>query len=159
MDSDHPPRTGGSTGSSLGPAAVTAEDRGQRRLIAVAGWTGFLAVLIGAFGAHGLEGWLESRFAAPPELIAKRLDQFDVGARYHLAHAVALLALAGWAGGLRRTVRYAARLMVAGIVLFSGSLYVLVLTNTPAWGAVTPIGGVLWLVAWGLVAISARRSD
>lgn len=159
MDSDHPPRTAGSTGSPLGPAAVTAEDRGQRRLIAVAGWTGFLAVLIGAFGAHGLEGWLESRFAAPPELIDKRLDQFDVGARYHLAHAVALLALAGWAGGLRRTVRHAARLMVAGIVLFSGSLYVLVLTNTPAWGAVTPIGGVLWLVAWGLVAISARRSD
>lgn len=163
MDSDHPPRAGGSTGPPLVPAetaAVIAEDRrGQRRLIVVAGWTGFLAVLIGAFGAHGLEGWLESRFAAPPELIAKRLDQFDVGARYHLAHAVALLALAGWSGGLRRAVRYAARLMVAGIVLFSGSLYVLVLTNSSAWGAVTPIGGVLWLVAWGLVAISARRAD
>lgn len=142
-------------GEALAPSAA---DHGRRRLVALAGWAGFSAVLIGAFGAHGLEDWLGSRFAAPAELLAKRLDQFDVGARYHLAHAVALLAIAGWSGGPPKPLRRAAWLMFAGIVLFSGSLYVLVLTNTPAWGAVTPIGGVLWLVAWGLLAISARRA-
>lgn len=159
MDSEHPRRAADSPAPPLGLAETPEKVRNRRRLVAVAGWTGFLAVLIGAFGAHGLEGWLESRFAAPPELIAKRLDQFDVGARYHLAHAVALLALAGWSNGPRLAVCQVAWLMVAGIVLFSGSLYVLVLTNTPTWGAVTPIGGVLWLVAWGLIAISARHAD
>jgi uncharacterized membrane protein YgdD (TMEM256/DUF423 family) len=161
MDSEPLRRADDFAAASVGRGETTAssaEDRARRRLVALAGWTGFFAVLIGAFGAHGLEDWLTSRFAAPAELIAKRLDQFDVGARYHLAHAVALLAISGWSGGPRKPLRRAAWLMFAGIVLFSGSLYVLVLTNTPGWGAVTPIGGVLWLVAWGLVAVSARRA-
>ncbi|TVQ02723.1 MAG: DUF423 domain-containing protein [Planctomycetaceae bacterium] len=127
----------------------------------MAGWSGFLAVLVGAFGAHGLPDFLESRYDLAPDLLAKRLDQFDVGVRYHLGHSLALLALAlAASGGIVRGGRltgWVLGLLLAGIVLFSGSLYVLVLSDTPRWGAVTPLGGVLWLVAWGLIATAYRR--
>lgn len=139
-----------------------AELAAARRWAVIAGIAGFLAVAIGAFGAHGLPDYLGSLPDATPEKVAKRIDQFDVGARYHLAHAVALLALAVWlasglSGRAARSIRLAATMLLVGIVLFSGSLYVLVLTDTPVWGAVTPIGGVVWLAAWGWIAMSAGR--
>lgn len=132
----------------------------ERFWLAIAGWSGFLAVLLGAFGAHWLPGQLATWHELDGEMLAKRLDQFDVGVRYHLAHAIVLLVLAatGRADGGLRWQPLAPSLMLAGIVLFSGSLYVLVLTNTPWWGAVTPVGGVLWLVAWGMVASPIRRT-
>ncbi|MFG0263825.1 MAG: DUF423 domain-containing protein, partial [Rhodopirellula sp. JB055] len=113
----------------------------------VAGLAGASAVGIGAFGAHGLPDFLE-RSGLDPETIARRVEQFDTGARYHLAHAIVLLALA--VAPLRptkwlRTIRI---LMIAGLVFFSGSLYLLVLTNTPVMGAITPIGGLCWIVGW-----------
>jgi len=136
---------------------VVTRNRLTSAIVATAAILGGLGVVIGAFGAHGLETSLADSGLAP-DVVAKRLDQFDVGARYHLVHAVALLALAGLPA-ISRSARMAAfGLMVAGIVLFSGSLYLLVVTNTPKLGAITPIGGVCWIIAWSIVAVSATRN-
>ena len=126
-----------------------------RWLVVVAGVSGALAVLLGAFAAHGLEAFLAEQ-TMEADLVAKRVAQFDVGARYHLIHSVGLLALAAFGDGSKRWLA-AAGLMIAGIVLFSGSLYVLVLTNTPKWGAVTPLGGLSWIASWLLIASLAGR--
>lgn len=105
-----------------------------------------LGVAAGAFGAHGLAD----------RVTPERLAVYETGARYQVYHALALLAvglLARWGNG--KALRAAGWLFVAGIALFSGSLYLLVLTDTPMLGAVTPFGGVAFMVAWGLVAWSA----
>jgi uncharacterized membrane protein YgdD (TMEM256/DUF423 family) len=109
---------------------------------------GALAVALGAFAAHGLRSALS----------AADLATFETGVRYQMYHALALLAVA-WAvdrwGGT--TATFAGWAFVAGIVLFSGSLYLLVLTG-PRWlGAVTPIGGVAFLLGWALLAWTAIR--
>lgn len=126
-------------------------------MIAVAALLGGLGVIIGAFGAHGLEAQLV-KMGVDAALIPKRLDQFDVGARYHLVHAVAIFALANAVNLSRRCRLTGFLFFTAGILLFSGSLYVLVLTNTPWLGAITPLGGVSWIIAWSVVAISAAMS-
>lgn len=117
------------------------------------GLNGFLAVALGAFGAHGLKKHL----AAAPDG-ALRLQWWQTGTQYHLAHALALGLVAVLA------VQAAGRLPVAagwcftaGIVLFSGSLYVMTLTNIRPLGAVTPVGGLCLLAGWLLVAASAWR--
>jgi uncharacterized membrane protein YgdD (TMEM256/DUF423 family) len=102
-----------------------------------------LAVAGGAFGAHGLRGRL-----TPDDLAI-----FETAVRYHLIHALALFAVAWvmdrWPGGMVST---AAVLMVLGILVFSGSLYLLVLTG-PRWlGAITPIGGVGLIAGWAVLA-------
>ncbi len=106
-----------------------------------------LGVALGAFGAHGL--------TVTPE----RLETFKTGVQYHLIHALALLVVSwaatqwpGWA------VHASGYLFLVGIVLFSGSLYVLVLTDTSWLGAITPLGGVAFIVGWGLLAWGAFRS-
>jgi len=129
----------------------------RRRWMAIGGVAGFLGVLIGAFGAHALEDFLVSAHSLGPEVVTRRLDQFDVGARYHLVHAVALLVITALPGLSARAVRITSGLMLTGIVLFSGSLYLLVATNTPWLGAITPLGGVSWLLAWAGIAIAAWR--
>jgi uncharacterized membrane protein YgdD (TMEM256/DUF423 family) len=107
---------------------------------------GAVAVAAGAFGAHGLKGWLA------PEMLAV----FETGVRYHLVHALALLAVAWattrWSG---HAVVLAGWLFVAGIVLFSGSLYALSLTGVRAFGIVTPFGGAAFIVGWLLLAWGA----
>lgn len=123
-------------------------------MAATAGIMGGLGVLIGAFGAHGLEDFLVEK-GLEPAVILKRIDQFDVGARYHLVHAVALLAVANSVLLTRRARWIVFLLFTVGIVLFSGSLYLLVATNTPWLGAITPIGGVSWIIAWLTIAFSA----
>ncbi|TWU33320.1 DUF423 domain-containing protein [Novipirellula artificiosorum] len=122
----------------------------SRQIMLLAAVTGSLGVLIGAFGAHGLDGFLEQQ-SLDPETIAKRVGQFDVGARYHLIHSVVLLALVAIPLGRDSLRLKLAWLFVSGIVLFSGSLYLLVLTNQSKLGMITPIGGILWVVAWGLL--------
>jgi uncharacterized membrane protein YgdD (TMEM256/DUF423 family) len=110
---------------------------------------GALGVAIGAFAAHGLRSTLS----------AQDLATFEVGVRYHMYHAFALLA-AGWAVDKwgAATASAAGWAFVVGIALFSGSLYMLVLTG-PRWlGAITPIGGVAFLVGWALLAWTAFRS-
>jgi uncharacterized membrane protein YgdD (TMEM256/DUF423 family) len=107
-----------------------------------------VGVALGAFAAHGLRNTLS----------AADLATFEVGVRYQMYHALALLAVAGaiarWGSG---TAVAAGWLFTAGIVLFSGSLYMLVLTG-PRWlGAITPIGGVAFLVGWALLAWTALQ--
>ncbi len=122
----------------------------------VAGWfaTGSvlcgLGVILGAFGAHGLRARLS------PEMLVV----FETGVRYHLIHALGLLAVAWaasrWPGSY---VSIAGYLFVAGIFIFSGSLYVLAITGIRWLGAITPIGGVCLIVGWGLLAIGVLRAS
>ena len=117
----------------------------------IAAWgaaAGAVAVALGAFGAHGLEG------AVPPD----RLATWRTGATYHLAHAVAAVlagTLAALGGG--RAAVWAGRLFLAGVALFSGSLYALVLLDLPVLGAVAPLGGLALIAGWGALALAARR--
>lgn len=130
-----------------------------RLWIFLAGLSGALGVLVGAFGAHGLEDYLQDR-QLDAETVARRIGQFETAVRYHLVHAVALLGLAALAPQLRpRPVQVVGWLFVAGLLLFSGSLYLLVALNQPKLGAITPLGGVSWIVAWSVLAFSARQSD
>lgn len=103
------------------------------------GMSGFLAVALGAFGAHGLRGTVD------PAL----LDVWQTAVQYQMFHALVLLVivLAGSRQSLHLLTR-AAQLMMAGTVIFSGSLYVLVLSGIKALGMVTPIGGVLFMLGW-----------
>lgn len=107
-----------------------------------------VAVLLGAFGAHALRA----------RLSADWLAIWQTGVHYQMVHALGLLALAFL---LDRTgaapFRAAGWLMFAGIVLFSGSLYLLVLTQVRLLGAVTPIGGLAFLAAWAWTAYGAWR--
>jgi len=119
----------------------------------LAGVNGFLAVALGAFGAHGLQ----SARADAPEA-ARRLEWWRTAAQYHLAHALALGLVAVLAvhapGRLTITAGWAFQ---AGIVLFCGSLYAMTLTGVRSLGAVTPLGGLGFLVGWALVALAALR--
>lgn len=134
------------------------DDSLSRRIIVYAALSGALGVALGAFSAHGLDRFLELR-GHDAELIAKRLDQFDVAVRYHLIHSVALLALASLPFGSPAVREWVCRLFLFGLLLFSGSLYALVLTDTPMLGAITPIGGLCWIFAWLVLLLAARRSS
>ena len=106
--------------------------------------SGLLAVAIGAFGAHGIG-----------DPVAKRL--IETGAQYHFMHTVAAIAsLAFWSWGATRA-RFATPFFFGGIWLFSGSLYALALGAPPAIGVITPIGGLLFMIGWGLLAWSALQ--
>jgi uncharacterized membrane protein YgdD (TMEM256/DUF423 family) len=108
-----------------------------------------LSVAFGAFGAHGLKNSLS------PE----DLDIFETGARYQMYHALAMLAVAwAYARWEAPLIQVAGWLFVAGIVIFSGSLYALVLTGQRWLGAVTPIGGLALLAGWVLLAWAAFRA-
>ena len=132
---------------STQPAARAARIQASLIIAAIAGAS---AIIIGAFGAHGLQSHLPET-GIDAETVQRRLDQFDTGARYHLAHAIVLVVLAVAPFQRTRPIRIAFALIVAGILFFSGSLYLLVLTNTPVLGAVTPIGGLSWIVGWALI--------
>ena len=108
-----------------------------------------LGVGAGAFGAHAL------RARIPSDLLAI----FQTGVQYHLVHALGMVALAVLMLARPDAAGFGivAMLLLAGIVLFSGSLYVLALTGVRGWGAVTPFGGVAWLAAWSLLAWRALR--
>lgn len=120
------------------------------RWLAAAAVLGGLSVALGAFGAHGLQG------RVAPEL----LTVFETGARYHMYHALALVVVAVAAGRLPESalVTSAGFLFVAGIALFSGSLYAMTLTGIRTLGIVTPFGGVAFLAGWGALALAAWRA-
>ncbi|PWK16390.1 DUF423 domain-containing protein [Tumebacillus permanentifrigoris] len=111
-----------------------------------------LSVAIGAFGAHALK----------PVLLENNLQStFETGVHYHMIHGFAILLIALLADKFAKQTKLlnvAGWLFFAGILLFSGSLYVLAVTNITILGAVTPLGGVCFLVAWALVALAAARS-
>src|SRR5262245_27672609 len=116
----------------------------DRTFIFVGALFGFAGVALGAFGAH----YLKARLS--PEMLAV----FETGVRYHLVHAVAILATAAVADRISdRLLATAGWLFSAGIVLFSGSLYVLAFTGITTFGAVTPIGGVAFLAGWLVLVI------
>ena len=119
----------------------------NRLFVVLGALNGALAVMLGAFGAHGLENQLSERMLAV----------FRTGVDYHFYHALGLLAVglaAGPLGPLRR-LHAAGWLMLAGIVIFAGTLYTLALGG-PGWlGAITPIGGTAFILAWLLLAAAA----
>lgn len=119
----------------------------DRVFVALGAVFGFLGVAAGAFGAHALK----SRFAERSD----RGASWQTAAQYQLFHALALLATAWAAGRWGGTAGVAGWLFVTGIVLFSGSLYLLAVTGRRAWGAVTPIGGLCFLAGWLLLALAA----
>jgi uncharacterized membrane protein YgdD (TMEM256/DUF423 family) len=113
--------------------------------LTASGISGFLAVALGAFGAHGLQARLADAADA-----AKRLSWWQTAAHYHLMHALAL-AVVAFVIAHAPQARYAGVGFVVGTVLFSGSLYVMALGG-PRWlGAVTPLGGAAFLVGWGVL--------
>ncbi|SRR5690606_1932168 len=103
----------------------------------------FLGVALGAFGAHAL------RDKVAPEL----LPTWNTAVLYHLLHAVALFALGLFARATGANVRVGGWLLLLGVLVFSGSLYALVLTGIRPLGAITPVGGVLFLAGWAWLAI------
>ena len=122
---------------------ITAMDR---TFLLVGAVLGFLGVALGAFGAHALRSRLS------PEMLAV----FETGVRYHVYHAIAIILvgliaarLDGW------LIRAAGWCFAAGVVLFSGSLYALAISGITVFGAITPIGGLAFLLGWALLVVAA----
>jgi uncharacterized membrane protein YgdD (TMEM256/DUF423 family) len=119
-----------------------------RVLFGVGAILGFLGVAAGAFGAHAI------RERVSPE----RLDNWKTAADYQLWHALAAIAAAviavRWESGAAAVAGWC---FIAGVLLLSGSLYALALTDRRKLGAITPIGGVLFLLGWALLVIAAIR--
>lgn len=105
-----------------------------------------LAVMLGAFGAHGLKS----------KLGADMLKIFETGVQYHFYHALGLLAVGLVAYHYPETgyLKWSGWLMLAGIVIFSGSLYVLSISGVRWLGAITPIGGISFIAAWVLLLVA-----
>ena len=108
----------------------------------------FLAVAAGAFAAHGLRDRLEPR----------HLEVFEVGVRYHMYHALGLIAVAWLVSRQAPLATAAGWSFVAGILVFSGSLYALALTGISRLGAITPLGGIAFLAGWALFAYAATKA-
>ncbi|MCK0469991.1 DUF423 domain-containing protein [Halalkalibacter sp. APA_J-10(15)] len=107
-----------------------------------------LSVVIGAFGAHGLEGKLSERM----------MKNYQTGVQYHMIHGIGLLVVGLLALKMTSGVLTGAGWsFVVGIVLFSGSLYVMALTGITKLGAITPIGGLAFIVGWVLLGIAVLR--
>jgi len=119
----------------------------DRTFLLIGAVLGFLGVAFGAFGAHALRSRLS------PEM----LGVFETGVRYQMYHVFALLIVAAAIGhiGNARLLVIAGWFFFAGILLFSGSLYALALTSVGILGALTPIGGLLFLIGWGCLAVFA----
>lgn len=118
-----------------------------RAALLVGCFYGLTAVILGAMGAHALQD----------KLTPKLLNSFSVGARYQLMHAVLLVGLGLWARSLPSTMIHAAiGCIIVGVLLFSGSIYVLVLLRWKV-GIVTPIGGLFMIVGWALMFVAALQ--
>ncbi|MBO6752173.1 MULTISPECIES: DUF423 domain-containing protein [Spongiibacter] len=116
----------------------------------LAGISGFLAVALGAFGAHGLK----------QRLSADMMAVYETAVQYHFYHTLALLLVAVMLqqGGQSAALRASVWLFGLGIVVFSGSLYALAISGVKILGAITPIGGVLFLIGWACLAYTGFRS-
>lgn len=120
----------------------------RRNLAAAGAFLSGVGVALGAFGAHALRN----------RVAANLLDTFETGVRYQMYHGLALLALAALYDNLTPTAaQRVGWLFVSGTMIFSGSLYLLVLMALPWFGAITPIGGVLMLLGWLILAGSLIR--
>lgn len=119
-----------------------------RTFLLFAAFFGFTGVALGAFAAHGLKSRLSADYLAI----------FQTGVHYQMLHALALFGVALLSAHLGgRLVGIAGGFFVAGILIFSGSLYLLTLTSTPVLGVITPIGGVCFLAGWLCLGLAAWR--
>jgi uncharacterized membrane protein YgdD (TMEM256/DUF423 family) len=119
-----------------------------RSFLMLAAFFGFTGVALGAFAAHGLKNRLSAEYLAI----------FHTGVLYQLIHALALLGVAVLAAQMPgRLVSWAGISFAIGIVLFSGSLYLLTLTGVSKLGIVTPFGGLAFLIGWGILGLLAWR--
>lgn len=122
----------------------------NNKLISIGALLAMLAVAFGAFGAHALKAQLDSYY----------LEIYKTGVLYHLIHALGIM-MTGIIAQLvpqNRKVITSGYLMLAGVVIFSGSLYLLAITGQRWLGAITPIGGILFLMAWGLFALTTIKT-
>jgi uncharacterized membrane protein YgdD (TMEM256/DUF423 family) len=113
----------------------------------IAGLTGALGVGFGAFGSHALRGRIADNY----------FTAYQTGVLYHLVHAAVLVALALYARATSARIGVPAGLLVAGIILFSGSLYVMALTSAVRLGMVTPMGGLCFIGGWVAIAFTLTR--
>jgi len=124
--------------------------KNHKTFLSVAAISGALAVAFGAFGAHGLESALS----------AESLATFSTANKYHMYHSLAMIASAWtYARWHQRAAIISGWAFLTGILIFSGSLYLLAITGLSWLGAITPIGGVAFIVGWIALAFSARRRD
>ncbi|OLS41258.1 DUF423 domain-containing protein [Bacillus sp. MRMR6] len=121
----------------------------MKTFIIIGAINAFIAVALGAFGAHGLKDRLDAYY----------LDIWKTGVTYQMFHATGLLVIGILLGKVPANALFtwSGWLMTAGIILFSGSLYVLSLTKVGVLGAITPLGGVCFLAAWVLIMIGAVK--
>jgi uncharacterized membrane protein YgdD (TMEM256/DUF423 family) len=125
----------------------------ERLFLALAGLNGFLGVMLGAFGAHGLRNSLGSASDG-----ARRIEVWETAARYQLIHALALGLIAALGARFQaQTLPMAGYLFQTGIILFSGSLYVVAFTGIRGFGAITPFGGLCFLAGWISVVVAAIK--
>jgi uncharacterized membrane protein YgdD (TMEM256/DUF423 family) len=121
----------------------------ERTFLILGAVMGFLGVALGAFGAHALDATLKAN---------QREGTFETATQYHLYHALALLAVAWAAARWPDSLTYwAGYLFILGIIVFSGSLYALSITNQRWLGAITPLGGLAFLAGWLCLALAAWR--
>ena len=121
----------------------------QRTTLVLASLFGTLAVAFGAFGAHALKDILTT---------TGRSETFDLAVRYHFYHTLALLAT-GILMEKFPKLKTSSWLFSGGIIIFSGSLYTLALTNQTWWGAVTPFGGALFIAGWAALGLTFLKSQ
>ncbi|MFB6466288.1 DUF423 domain-containing protein [Cytobacillus sp. Hz8] len=121
----------------------------MKTFIVIGAISALLSVAFGAFGAHGLDGKIEQKY----------LDIWKTGVTYQMFHATGLLIIGILLGKYPSSslLTWSGWLMLIGIILFSGSLYILSVTKIGILGAITPFGGVSFIVAWALIAIAAAK--
>lgn len=121
----------------------------NRQLVIAASLTLLVGVAAGAFGAHAMRSHLE------PDMMAV----WQTAVLYQLVHGLGMLAIATLGTRMPSpALSYAGTLMLVGVIIFSGSLYVLSATGVRSLGAITPIGGLAFIAAWAMVAFAAYRS-
>ena len=123
----------------------------QKFILLAAAVLGALAVMIGAFGAHGLKSMLEAE---------GRLDTFETAVKYHFYHTLAMLLIGMLLYHIHdKLLEYAGLSMLGGVLIFSGSLYILCLSGIRWMGAITPLGGLLMIVGWILLFVGVYRQN
>ncbi|TYS17952.1 DUF423 domain-containing protein [Rossellomorea vietnamensis] len=122
----------------------------MKTFIIIGAINAFLSVAFGAFGAHALEGKISQKY----------IDTWNTGVLYQMFHSMGILIIGVLMGNIASSslLNWSGWLMLIGIVLFSGSLYILSLSGIKVLGAITPLGGVAFLIAWILLIITAVKS-
>jgi len=120
----------------------------MKSILTIAAISGLLAVVLGAFGAHALKKMIS------PEM----LEVYKTGVQYQFYHTFALLAVGILMHfNTSKALKWSGYLFVVGILLFSGSLYVMTITGIKALGIITPFGGTVWIAAWFLLMIHCSK--